>query len=99
MQLVLTPLPLLRRFIASCTGAPRAPFYLSREISPRETVKLSPKQPLLLRCGEGSIWITGGGDAMDIVLQGGEQIQVTAGSLVIIEALRLSRLEVSTAGR
>jgi hypothetical protein len=96
MQLVLPPFPLLRRFSGVRIGRKDESVRLSRELSARETVRLSPKRRLMLLCGEGSIWITGGRDTRDRVLRTGERLEIDAGTSVVIEGLRESRIEVAS---
>ena len=97
MQLVLPPLPLLRRLSCSRFGARAGSLRLSRELSKRETVRLSPVRRLLVSCSEGAVWITSGrSDSGDVVLQPGDRYAVAAGSSVVIEGLRASRIEVGS---
>jgi hypothetical protein len=95
MQLVLPPLPFLRRLSCACFGGRAGSVRLSRELSERETVRLTPVRRLLVSCSEGTVWITSGGsDTGDVVLQRGDRFAVAAGSSVVIEGLQASRIEV-----
>lgn len=95
MQLVLPPLPFLRRLSCACFGARGGSVRLSRELSERETVRLSPVRRLLVSCSEGTVWITSGRSGEgDVVLKSGDRFTVAAGSSVVIEGLQASRIEV-----
>jgi ferric-dicitrate binding protein FerR (iron transport regulator) len=96
MQLVLPPLPLLRRLSCAFFRVRAGSIRLSRELSPRETVRISPVRQLQVSCCEGTVWVTTGtNDEGDVVLVCGQRLAVAAGASVVIEGLQASRIEVS----
>jgi hypothetical protein len=71
---------------AAAEGSTLAP------IAEGETWSIEMRGTLTVHCASGTLWVTAPADAMDVVLSGGERIQLSARGKLVILAMRSSEV-------